>query len=190
VQPLNMEDAPGVPTTPTLSIGDAILPRPGANITTSMLFPVILSQPQLSPLTLTYSSNDNTATAGTDYAANTSNLTFTDSSGTVTFSYGGVAATPLLYNNSFGATGQTTAGDVQAILDTIPALAGNVSVTGSLGSFTVTFLNNLQANLLTAGGTDPVTFALSYSGSVTIPAGQLSATIAVPIIGDATVQAD
>ena len=52
----------------------------------------------------------------------------------LTFSFNGGAGTPLTFSSG------TTAAQVQANLSTIPALAGNVSVTGDNGGpFVVTF---------------------------------------------------
>ncbi len=193
VVPLNMEDAPGLARTPTLSVGDGILARGVQGVVMNMLFPIILSQPQLTSEIVQFSTADGTAIdgsaahAGIDFQANTASVIVTAAAGTVTFSYNGVAATPLVFDSA-----TTTAGDLQAILSTIPALAGNVTVSGQGGDFNITLVNNLQAALLTVGTTDPVVnpLPLSYTGFVVIPAGQTSANIAVPIIGSSAAHKD
>ncbi len=82
VQPLNMEDAAYTtfgPTTPTLtkatlSVGDSMVSRSDRAIAT-MYFPLIISEPQTTPVTVEYSTSDgvgaNGAVQGIDYTAAT-----------------------------------------------------------------------------------------------------------------------
>ncbi|HEX6034428.1 MAG TPA: hypothetical protein VFY83_08335, partial [Anaerolineales bacterium] len=64
-------------------------------------------------------------------------ITGTPGGGNFTLSYGGATTANIAYNANAAA--------VQAALETLPGLAGNVLVTGSNPTFTVTFVNDLAA---------------------------------------------
>ncbi len=84
------------------------------------------------------------------------------------FSYNGVTG------SSFAFTSNSTFADVQAALDTVPILNGNVTVTQSVGhSFIITFLHGLN----------PAEFSFQGPGSFTALGNIVTLTLAAPAPG-------
>ncbi|MCF8533937.1 MAG: cellulase family glycosylhydrolase [Reyranella sp.] len=72
---LNGAGDPPPPVLPTLSVGDASIVE-GSTGTSQLAFTVTLSQAATGPVTVHYSTADGTATAGSDYTAQSGTLTF------------------------------------------------------------------------------------------------------------------
>lgn len=75
---------PSIPTTmtilnddgePTIAITDALVTEGNSGLA-DLIFNVTLSAPSSAPITVNYATQDNTATAGTDYVANSGQITF------------------------------------------------------------------------------------------------------------------
>ena len=154
--------------------------------------------------------SNGTATAGTDYVSTSGTLTIPagSTSGTVAVLIKGDTTdepNETYFVNLSNATYATITGSqgVGTIVndDPHPGIAiGNVSITeGNSGtknaSFTVTLSaasgRTIKVNYATANGTATAgSDYVSTSGTLTIPAGSTSGTIAVPIKGDTTVEPD
>ena len=217
--------SPPSPTTPpTLSITNAaeLEDDTGLDLT---VFTVQLSEASTSDVTVQYATSDNTATAGTDYVADSGTLTiaagettgviavnvigdtFVESDETYTVTLSNVVGADL----SGGATTVTATGTI--INDDVETPPTNPPTTstptvsvfdqalteGDDGAQAMVFtlslsevssqdvtVNYATANNTAASGSD---FA-GGAGSLTIPAGQTSGTITVPVYGDTDVETD
>ena len=175
----------------------------GDSGSSNFVFPISLSQAPLSPVIVVYTTQDITATAGSDYAAQTGTLTFLPGGGTTqdiavqvfgdlagetneTFRVQIEQATGGILGRS-AAIGTILNDDVELAVNDITVVEGNsgtsnsvftVSVVG-LANRTVT-VNYTTADVTATAGSD----YLPAVGTLVIPAGATSATITVPIIGD------
>src|SRR5207237_9371849 len=116
-------------------------------------------------------------------------LTFSGTSGgTATPSYSGVAASGPNATLTFTPGASPTAAQVLASLSSIPALSGNVNVTGAAGGpFTVTFANgaaNRDVNQLTASvaGGAAVSVATTLNGGPATASQIQAALNAIPAL--------
>jgi len=191
-----------------LSIADASITE-GNSGTKTLAFTVTLSPASASAVSVSYATANGTATAGSDFAAQTGSLTFaagetSKAIGVVVDGDTAVEPNETFLVNLSGASGATLA-DAQAIgtilNDDQPALSlsiNDVTVTEgnsgtTLARFTVS-LSGPSASPVTVGwatvdgtataGTD---YAAS-SGTLTLAAGQTRGTISVSVTGDRTAE--
>ena len=195
-----------------LSINNVSLTE-GDNGTKNATFTVTLSAASTSPVTVHYATSNGTARAGSDYVAVPDTLiTFAPGQISKTIDVSIIGDTTVEPNATFAvnlsnATGATIA-DAQGIgtitdNDSVsaPTLSiNNVAVTeGDNGAKNATFIVTLSAtsnspvtvSYATANGN--ATAGSDYTaktGTLTIPAGQISGTIDVSIIGDTIVEPD
>jgi large repetitive protein len=196
---------------PTLTISDRTLTE-GDTGSLQAIFTVSLSSPSLLPVTVTYSTANGTATAGSDYTAATGTLTFAagETSKTITIQITGdtlVEPTETFFvnltsaNNATIADGQGQATLIDNDVVVLPSLSINdVSLTeGDTGTKALIFTVSLST-----ATTRPVTVAYSTangtaiacsdyttaSGTLTFAAGETSKTITVQVIGDTLVEAN
>jgi hypothetical protein len=192
--------------TPTFSIGNAAQ-NEGDSGATAMTFTVSLSPAAASTVSVLATTSNDTATAGSDYAANSQTLTFNagETSKTFTVSVNGdpthesnEAFTVTLSGNSAGTaigagsgsgTGTITNDDAQPqmLIQDVAELEGNSGTTAFV--FTVTLSNPsefpITVNYLTSPGT--ATAGSDYtatSGTLTFPPGSTTQTITVFVNGD------
>lgn len=209
VVPLNPD------ATPSLSIGDAMFPRSGSGAG-SLLFPVVMSQPQTSPVTVEYSLFDGSALNGIDFTApfggtgtviipagQTSALipvpilSGSGASGDQTFTITIGAPSTSFNINRNTATGtimNPTAGSLSVSVGDAIVLKG---VNGTVTARFPVLLSGL------ATGTESITFSTldgtataangDYqvtTGTINFTAGQANAFIDVPVNGNSTPTGD
>ncbi len=188
------------------SIGDATLVE-GDDGSTNMVFTVTLSRNAASTVTIAYDTSDGTATAGEDYTATSGTLTIAAGSNSGTITVPVLGDTVIEGDQTFTltlsdaqnahlsgggdtleATGNITDDDTATVSVSGPAAAVGEASDGEL-EFTVTMSAAAETDVTvnySLGGTatagDDYTAA---SGSVTIAAGETSATISLPVLDDA-----
>jgi hypothetical protein len=192
---------PPPPPTPTLAIDNAAVTE-GNTGAVSATFTVSLSAPINVPVTVSYSTADSSATAGSDYQAASGTLTFApgETTKTITVLVNGDRLGESHESYSVRLTNATAATIAQdwgngTIFDDEPWISiSDVTVTeGNTGSVNATFTVTLSfaydadvtAHCGTADGS--ATADSDYtagSGVVTIPAGQTSATVPIAVLGD------
>ena len=195
---------------PTLSIGDVTVTE-GNSGTKAAVFTVTLSAASPQTVTVNFATANGTATAGTDYVAQTGNLSFTAGQTTKTISVTVNGDTTVEPNETFlvnltapsGATladaqGQATiTNDDTAVV--LPTLSINdVTVTeGNSGTTTATFTVTLSAasastvtaSFATANGTATAgTDYVAQTGTLSFTAGQTTRPISITVNGDTTVE--
>jgi hypothetical protein len=188
---------------PSLSINDVSLPE-GNTGTTAAVFTVSLSGASGQPVTVHYATGDGSAVTPGDYAAASGTLTFAPG---VTVQTVSVSVLGDALNEGDETFTVTVDGPVNATLarsmgtgtilndDPVPSLSINdVSVTeGNSGTVNATFTVTLSAvssrtvtvAYATVNGT--ATAGLDYTGvtgTVTFAPGEMTQTVAVPILGD------
>jgi len=204
-------DAQGVGTIvnddldPTVSVGNASVVE-GDIGTTTLSLPVTLSGPSGREVDVDYATSDGTATAGSDYSATSGTLVFAagETSKQIDVTVTGdlwVESNETLsvtlsspFNADLGtsvATGTITNDDAnpKLVVSDVAKLEGNSGTTPL--TFTVAMVpvsvSDVTVDYATSGGT--ATAGSDYtatSGTLTIPAGQASGTIAVSVSGDKT----
>jgi large repetitive protein len=192
---------------PTVSVGNASVVE-GDVGTTTLSIPVTLSGPSGQEVDVDYATSDGTATAGSDYFATTGNLVFAagvtskqidvtvngdiqvegDETLTVTISapFNADLGTPSV------ATGTITNDDnvgPKLVVGDSTVLEGNSGATPL--TFTIAMVpvsaSNVTVDYATSDGTATAgSDYTSASGTLTIPAGQASGSIAVSTTGDKT----
>jgi len=186
---------------PSLAIAN-VTQAEGTSGTSQFNFPVALSGASSLATTVNFATADGTALAGTDYVATSGTLTIPAgiTSGTIAVP---VYGSPILTNSKTFTV--TLSGPVNATLSTAAATGtildtsttpgisvGNASASeGSPAVFTITLghvaANAITASYATANGTATAgTNYVSTTGSVTIPAGQLIATVTVATLATTT----
>ncbi len=200
------------PTLPAISIADVTVAE-GNSGTTQASFVVTLSKAATGPVTVTYSTANGTAAAGSDYTAATGTVTFAAGETSKTVNVAITGDTSVEANETFtvnlanasgatiskaAATGTITNDDVVV---TPPAISivdmslaeGNTGTTQM--SFVVTLskaaTGPVTVNYSTANGT--ATSGSDYTaatGTVTFAAGETSKTVNVAITGDTAVEAN
>jgi hypothetical protein len=171
-----------------------------------MTFPVRLSEPApAGGVTVTYATENGTATAGSDYTAATGTATIATGATSTVIDVAVTGdtlseANETLKVNLSNATNGATIGDAQGIgtiIDNDPSptmRVNDVRVTeGNSGERSATFTVSLSkasgrdanVNFATSNGTAfaPADYA-AVSGSLVIPAGSTSRTVSVPVKGD------
>jgi subtilisin family serine protease len=200
------------PVLPSLSIAN-VSKAEGNSGTSNLVFTVTLSQAAASAVTVNYATSDVTATAGTDYVANSGTLTIAAGSTTGTFNVvvNGdttvetdetlrVTLSGASSNATIGtatATGTITNDDVAPLpslsIASVSKAEGNsgtsnlmFTVTLSQAAASAVTVNYATSNLTARSGTDYV----AGSGTVTIAAGSTTGTFNVVVNGDTTVESD
>lgn len=192
-------------TPPTITVSDAPTITEGNTGTTSATFTVTLSKPSTAAVTVSYATADGTATAGSDYVANTGTLTIPagQTSGTFTVAVMGDriadSTTEMFAVQLTSATNATIANGWgnAVIVDDEPRISiGNVSKSeGDRKTTTFTFTVSLSTaydqavtvNYATANGTATAgSDYLAKSGSVTFLPGETIKTITIVVNGDRT----
>ncbi|MBI1324361.1 S8 family serine peptidase, partial [bacterium] len=200
------DDTPPVPSMSIVSTSKS----EGNSGSASMFFNVSLSGASASPITVNYATSSGTASSGSDFAATSGTLTIPAgaTSGTIAVTifgdnvYEADETLVVTLSSPVNAT-IATATAIGTILndDAKPAISiANASRSeGNSGSsdliFTVTMSNPADApvSVQYATSNDSAIAGSDYlatAGTLTIPAGATSATIAVPILGDTVVEAD
>jgi len=194
---------------PTLSIGDATVAEGNAG-TTVATFAVTLSASSASTVTVAFATANGTATAGSDYVAQSGTLTFTAGQTTKAIAVVVNGDTAVEPNESFtvtlsgagGATiaratgtGTITNDDTAALpslsINDVTVVEGNAGT--RLATFTVA-LSGVSASAVTvayatANGTAGAgSDYVAQAGTLTFAAGQTARTIAVVVKGDRTVE--
>ena len=191
-------------TPPALRVADHWIPEGDRGLRAAHVG-VTLSRPAAAPVTVDFTTTDNTATAGVDYEA---------AAGTLTFAPGAILATATvqILGNEVAQSNRTFYVDLSgAVGATIADGRGVVTISDDEGSFQV-FVGNAAIDEGDEGTTDLV-FPLSVSktqfrtdirvrydtvdgsavagedyvavaGEAVIPAGQAVGQIVVPVIGD------
>jgi hypothetical protein len=183
---------------PVISINDATAPEGAGSM---MVFTVTIPNPSSLPVTVPFSTQDGTALAGQDYVATSGTLTFAPGDTTKTVNVplidDAVAEPAELFFLNLGTPTNGTVGRAQAT-GTIPTDAGtfvfdqaSYTVSEVAGGINVTVLRTLGAdgdinvNYATADGAARAgADYIATSGTLTIPAGQTSAVINIPIVND------
>ncbi len=191
-----------------LAVGDVGLVRAHSG-TSALTFTVTLTPAATSTVTVHYATSDNTATAPGDYTATSGTLTFTAGQTSQTASVTVVGNTTTFadkdfYMNLSSATGGATIdrssaygmisnGNVEPVLS-VDSLAVVKPASGTVtAAFTVhlsqTSPNPVTATAQTSDGSATAAGAnySPFTGTVTIPAGQTSATVDVSVNGNTTV---
>jgi serine protease len=197
-------------STPTMSIADVVMSE-GNSGTSLMTFTVSLSGPSASPITFDIATSNGTAVAGSDYvakslvgetiAAGVTSKTFqVVINGDTTDEVDEKLAVNL--SNASGATISDNRAVGTITNDDFPKLSINdVTISeGTGGTKVATFTVSLSRasasavsyNIATANGTALAGYDYTASSLVgeTIPAGQLSKTFSVTIIGDGVMEDD
>ena len=183
----------------------------GNSGTKTAVFTVTLSAASTQTVTVNYATANGTATAGSDYVAQTGNLTFTAGQTSKTISVTVNGDTTVEPNETFvvnltapsGATladaqGQGTITNDDTVV-TLPTLSINdVTVTeGNSGTTTATFTVTLSAasastvtvSFATANGTATAgSDYVAQTGTLSFTAGQTTKTISITVNGDTTVE--
>ncbi len=200
---------------PTLSVSDGTVVE-GHSGTTQMMFTVALSQASASPVSVSYSTLNGTATAGQDYTSTVGTLTFAAGETSKMIHVNVAGDTMVELNEQFslhlsaasGATimdgsavGTIVNDDVDAAPGALPAISiGDLSVAEGNGEhmhfmFTVTLdkastgpvtVAYTTANGTAVAGSDYVAGA----GTVTFASGVTSQMVHVDILGDTNVEAN
>jgi chitinase len=195
---------------PSLSVSDVAVTEGDAGATDATVT-ISLSAPSASTVTVNYRTLDGTATAGTDYTAvpNTT-VTFApgETSKTISVSVTGdlVNEVDETLNVRLYSPVNASIADANGIVtilndDTPPTLSiddvtlaeGDSGTTDAVFTVTLsrTFATPVSVNYASANGTAVVgSDYTATSGTLNIPAGQTSGTIAVPVIGDTILEAD
>jgi hypothetical protein len=200
------------PTPPSLTIGDVSMPE-GQSGDTSFAFTVSLSASSSNNVTVSYSTQNNTATAGTDYVPASGNLTFNpgDTSKTVTVvvtadatSENDEAFSLVLTNPDYATLSRDTASGVivnddggsslpLVTIDDAAIAEGNTAA--SILAFPVRLSSARATNITLVFGTSSGTATAgtdytSRSGTFTVPAGAISKNLVFLVQGDTTVEPD
>jgi probable HAF family extracellular repeat protein len=193
--------------TSTISIGDVTVDEGNAGVTDA-IFTVSLSAPASAPVTVNFATGGGTATAGSDYTANSGMLTFESGqvSKTVTVPIHGDVIPES--NETFQVTLSQATGAVIAdgqgigtIVDDEPRISINdvARKEGRSGTTVFTFTVTLSAatsapvtvNFATANGSAAAgSDYQSQSGTLAFAAGQTTATISIVVNGDRKRESD
>ncbi|MFC0407488.1 beta strand repeat-containing protein, partial [Roseomonas elaeocarpi] len=194
---------------PTVSIADASITE-GNSGTTAMTFTVTLSQASALPVTLRWDAVSGTATAGSDFdaAGGTVTIPAGQTSATVAVNVRGdtlyeadetfrvVLSSPtnatLSRAEAVGTIRNDDAAPTVSIAD-VSVAEGNSGTTAVNFTVTLSQVSNLPVTLRWDAVSGTATAGSDFDaagGTVTIPAGQTSATVTVNVRGDTTYEAD
>ena len=184
---------------PQLTITDVILTE-GNSGTQTANFAVKLSNPSAQTITVAYQTANVTATAGSDYIAQTGTITFNPGETSKTVSVVINGDTTVEVNETFKVTLSTpvnaTIADSEGIgtinNNDIPVLTvNNLTVVEGQNNALVTFTLNIPVNQAVSVNytTTAVTATANsdftpVSGTLTIPANTTTATLTIPILND------
>lgn len=200
------DDDTGQPNPPGIAITDASIAE-GDTGTRELTFTVSLSSAAAQTVTVNWSTADDTATAGTDYVAEGSTVTFTpgDTSETITVTVNGDTADESLERflvNLTMPTANATIADAQgvgSIADDDEPTPGGIGISdasigeGDDGTQELTFTVSLSAASATpvtvkyataAGTAEAGSDYQAENGTVTFTAGDTSETVTVTVSGD------
>jgi hypothetical protein len=196
------DDLPAV----SMSINDVSVTE-GNSGTTNAVLTVTLSGAAGQTVTANYATANGTATAGSDYVAQSGNLTFTAGQTSKTIAIVVNGDTSVEPNETFvvnltnpaGATLADGQGQVTIVNDDLPALSINdmSSTEGNSGTkgfaFTVSLSTASSSTVTVSYGTADGTATagsdyVAQSGTLSFTAGQTSKTITITINGDTTVE--
>jgi uncharacterized delta-60 repeat protein len=174
----------------------------------SAVIPVVCSNPGVEPLSVNYSTANNTAVAGVDYTATSGTLLFTGGVGTKTFSVPILNNSLLNGNHTFtvNLSSPTNGTLVAPTTNQVTIINNNSGLSFSNSTYTV-FRGDVPASITVVRTentniTSTVNFAtadgtavagvdyLATSGTLTFANGQTSQTFPVTVITNATVQPD
>jgi hypothetical protein len=205
------DDDSGGETTRTVSISSASITE-GDSGTKSLAFTVTLSTSSTSNVTVAYNTTNGTAIAGSDFTLTSGRLTIAAGQTTGTINVPIKGDTTVEPDETFTVTLLTptsaTLGDATAtgtITDDDAAIVPTVSIApaiineGDLGTKSLNFLVSLSSPSTSDVSVAYTTSDLSAtqgsdytvtSGTLTIPAGQTTGTLSVPVLGDDVVEPD
>jgi aryl-phospho-beta-D-glucosidase BglC (GH1 family) len=196
-------------TPPALSISDAQVTEGNAG-SRQMLFTVSLSQAAAGPVSVTYTTQDGTALAGSDFTAASGTLSFAagETSKTIAVTIQGDTeveadeSLALLLDTATGATIADGTGSGTILNDDVPpvmTIMGAQVTEGAAGTQQMLFTVALSRAVGTPvsvtyttqnGSATAGSDFVAASGTLSFAAGETSKTIAVDILGDAAVEAD
>jgi hypothetical protein len=206
---LNGTINPTVNPAASLFINDVNLGEGNSGGISNAIFTVSLSQASSETVTVYYATADGTATAGSDYTAQTGILTFTPGSTTQTIAIGILGDSLPESNETFwlnlsGATNAviTDSQGMGTIIDDDPTLSisnaslqeGNSGTSNALFTVSLSKVSNqtVTVNYATADGTattaDNDYFATN--GTLTFNPGETSKTFSIPVVGDTNIEAN
>ena len=199
---------PGATATPipppgSLAINDVVVEE-GTGGSTNAVFTVTLGAPSSVPISVSFSTSNDSATAGSDYVTVSGVLSFAPGETTKTIVVPVIGdaldeATETFFVNLTGATNATIAraqgvGTISdddsppaLFIDDVSLNEGNAGTTNAVFTVTLSAASGLPVtvNYATGGGT--ATAGSDYqgvSGTRTFGAGETTKTITVPVIGD------
>ncbi|MBA8804503.1 hypothetical protein FB382_002794 [Nocardioides ginsengisegetis] len=197
----------GGTTEPSVSIGDAQVSEGNAGAT--LTFPVTVANPSSQPVTVHYATTDGTAKAGSDYTATSGDLTIPagQTTGHIdvpvlsdTVNEPDETLTVTLTSPGYGTLGDDSATGTITNDDAEPAVSvGDAQVSegnsGATLSFPVTVANPssqaVTVHYATSDGTAKAgSDYTATSGDLTIPAGQTTGHIDVPVLSDTVEESD
>ena len=187
---------------PTVNVNDVTISE-GDSGTTSAVFTISLTQPSPNRTTVAYSTSDSTARAPGDFASTAGQLVFAPGSTSKTLAidvtgdtrYEGDETFYLNVSSPSGALVPDGSG-VATIVDDDPrpylAVGDTSVVEGDSGTVDATFpitldrasANPVRVRYVTTGGSAGGADYQYTRGTLTFAAGQTSATVTVPVIGD------
>jgi subtilisin family serine protease len=197
------------PQEPTVTVADAAKTE-GAAGTSNLVFTVTLSNAFNQPVSMAYATQDASANAGSDYVAAAGTLTIPAGATTGTIAVAILGDYDIESNETFqvvlSSPSNATIADDTAIGtivndDAVPSISvtSKSQSEGNSGTPNMVFdvqlsnatgapvtVNYSTADISATAGID----YLATTGTLTIPAGATSATIAVPIIGDTEIEAN
>lgn len=195
-------------TPPTISATAASVQEGNAG-TTAMTFTVTLSTPSGLPVSVNYTTQDDTATAGSDYSSTSGTVTVApgQTQATFTIDVAGDASRELderffvnFSNPVYGTLGTTQVTGTIVNDDDIPSISVDSpsAAEGDVGStnlaFTVTLstpsTDPISVDYATANGSANSQDYASTSGTLTFAPGETSKTIEVAVTGETDLEAD
>ena len=188
-----------------LAVGDVGVVR-GHTGTSALAFTVTLTPAATSTVTVHYATSDSSATAPGDYTATSGTLTFTPGETSQTASVSVVGNTTTFVDKDFymnlstatgGATiersyayGMISNGNVEPVLS-VDSLAVVKPATGTAAAAFTVHLSQASPNPVTVvaqtsdgSATTAAANYVAFTGTVTVPAGQTSATVDVTVNGN------
>jgi hypothetical protein len=189
------------PAVPSITISDATVTE-GNTATTSAMFTLHLSTNYNQPVTVNYSTADGTASAGADYQAQSGMLTFAPGETTkiivVPVNGDRLAEPNEAFSINLSSPTNAAIADQQGqgtIVDDDPRVSindvtmkeGNSGLTAFAFTVSLSVAYDVPVTVAYATADGSATAGSDYqaaSGTLTIPAGQTSGTITVPVNGD------
>ncbi|MGI9214031.1 MAG: Ig-like domain-containing protein, partial [Methylococcaceae bacterium] len=208
IETLLFADSPYIPGQPRLSVADISLTE-GNTASQTTRFILNLSEPAIRPITVSYTTVDNTALANSDYIAKTGSVTFAPGESQQTFPISILGDTLLEANETFllqltdvtGADLERTQATATLLNDDLPSIAisGTRINEGNSGP-----MQTLLTVTLSAAATAPVSVQYNTadgtanadkdytqtSGTLNFAPGETSKTIALTTLGDTLIEGD